>query len=65
MAILARPPQGIGKQRAKIGGVCAAIGRRFSINPTYVRLGAVLSMFFPGPQIVAYIFFWWLIPEEE
>lgn len=65
MAILARPTQGFGKQRAKIGGVCAAIGRRFDISPTYLRLGAMLSMFIPGPQLVAYIFLWWLIPEEE
>ncbi|WP_028707964.1 PspC domain-containing protein [Propionicicella superfundia] len=65
MAILARPAPGLGKERGKLGGVCAAIGRRFGISPRYVRLGFVLSLFIPGPQILAYVFFWWFIPEED
>ncbi len=65
MTILARPAPGFGKRNGKVGGVCAALGRRFGVNPRFVRLGFLLSMIIPGPQILVYAFFWWLIPEEE
>jgi phage shock protein PspC (stress-responsive transcriptional regulator) len=47
-----------------IGGVCAAIADRFGWDPTAVRVVAVLSCLLPGPQFVAYILLWILIPEE-
>ncbi len=47
-----------------IGGVCAGLGRRFEINPWLVRLAAVLSIFIPGPQILAYVLLWIILPEE-
>jgi len=47
-----------------IGGVCAGLGRRFEINPWLIRLAAVLSIFIPGPQVLAYVLLWIILPEE-
>jgi phage shock protein PspC (stress-responsive transcriptional regulator) len=47
-----------------IGGVCAGLGRRFGISPGKVRLLAVLSCLLPGPQFVAYLILWAIIPSE-
>lgn len=48
-----------------IAGVCAAIANRFGWSPTTVRVVAVVSLLLPGPQILAYILLWILIPEER
>jgi phage shock protein C len=34
------------------------------VSPWLVRLGAVLSVLIPGPQILAYVILWILLPEE-
>lgn len=47
-----------------IAGVCAAVARRFGWNVNVVRLITVLSIFLPGPQVLAYIVLWVLIPED-
>ena len=52
-------------RRGKIlAGVCAALARRFGMSPTGVRVLFVLSMLLPGPQILAYLVLWIVIPEE-
>jgi phage shock protein PspC (stress-responsive transcriptional regulator) len=56
---LARPRRG-----RWIAGVCAAIARRFDVSPTLVRVLFVLSCVLPGPQVIAYVLLWILIPEE-
>ena len=48
-----------------LGGVCAAIADHFGWERTVVRLLTVASIFLPGPQILAYIALWILIPSEE
>jgi phage shock protein PspC (stress-responsive transcriptional regulator) len=48
-----------------IGGVCAALARRFGVSAGMVRVLAVLSCLLPGPQFVAYIILWAMIPSEE
>jgi phage shock protein C len=48
-----------------IAGVCAAVARRFGWNVKVVRLITVLSIFLPGPQVLAYIVLWILIPEDS
>lgn len=48
-----------------IGGVCAALARRFGVSVGMVRVLAVLSCLLPGPQFVAYIILWIMIPSEE
>jgi len=47
-----------------VAGVCAAIARRFDLSPTLVRVLFILSMFLPGPQILAYIVLWIVIPGD-
>lgn len=65
MAVLSRPAPGFGRGRGRVGGVCAALARRFGINVKWLRLGFVVSMVLPGPQVLLYAFLWWLIPEDE
>lgn len=47
-----------------LGGVCAALARRFGWNVTTVRVLAVLSLLLPGPQVLAYLIAWVVIPGE-
>jgi phage shock protein PspC (stress-responsive transcriptional regulator) len=47
-----------------IGGVCAGLAQRYGMKPNTVRLLAVLSCLLPGPQFVAYLIMWAIIPSE-
>lgn len=47
-----------------LGGVCGGLAAYFGIDPTIVRIGALASLFLPGPQIIAYIVAWIIVPEE-
>jgi len=49
----------------KIAGVCAGIAYRFGWDPTLVRVIAVLSILLPGPQVLAYIVLWIVMPSED
>jgi phage shock protein PspC (stress-responsive transcriptional regulator) len=60
MADLRRPRNG-----RIIAGVCAGIAERFGVNPTTVRIIAVVSCLLPGPQFVAYLVLWALLPNEQ
>jgi phage shock protein PspC (stress-responsive transcriptional regulator) len=60
MSELRRPKSG-----RVIAGVCAAIADRYGIGRTTVRVLAVLSCLLPGPQFVAYLVLWAVIPREE
>jgi phage shock protein PspC (stress-responsive transcriptional regulator) len=57
---LARPRHG-----RLIAGVCAGIARRFGWSPTTVRLLFVLSCLLPGPQVLAYLVLWVVMPKED
>lgn len=59
MPTLARP-----RDSRMIGGVCAALARRFGWKTTTVRVVTVLSLLLPGPQIVAYLICWIVIPSD-
>ena len=48
-----------------LGGVCAAFATRYGWNKWLVRLAAVLSIFIPVPQVLAYVVLWILMPAEE
>ncbi|MGY1811671.1 PspC domain-containing protein [Blastococcus sp. SYSU D00820] len=50
---------------AVLGGVCAGIARRYGISTRRLRLAFVVSCILPGPQIVAYLVLWVLIPAER
>lgn len=47
-----------------IAGVAAAIAGRIGVDVALVRLGFVVSIFFGGLGVVAYVAGWLLIPEE-
>ena len=57
---LYRPRQG-----RMIAGVCAGLARRFGLSPGLVRVLAVLSCLLPGPQFIAYVILWIMMPNEE
>lgn len=46
-----------------LGGVCGGIGEYFDIDPTIVRLVAVVFAF-TGAGILAYIIAWIIIPDQ-
>jgi phage shock protein PspC (stress-responsive transcriptional regulator) len=48
-----------------IAGVCAGIADRFGLSRGLVRVLFVLSLILPGPQILAYVLLWVLIPSEK
>ena len=48
-----------------LGGVCAAIADYFGWERTVVRLLVVASIFLPGPQVLAYLVLWLIVPSEE
>jgi phage shock protein PspC (stress-responsive transcriptional regulator) len=56
---LARPRRG-----RILGGVCAALARRFDVSPFMVRALFVISCVLPGPQILLYLGLWIVIPSE-
>jgi len=48
-----------------LAGVCAALALRFGLRPWTVRALFLLSCLLPGPQFIAYIILWILIPAER
>jgi phage shock protein PspC (stress-responsive transcriptional regulator) len=51
-------------RNAVFGGVCAGIARRYGLSRNGLRLAFVLSCALPGPQILAYLLLWVLIPAD-
>ncbi|HUG83551.1 MAG TPA: PspC domain-containing protein [Euzebya sp.] len=49
----------------KLGGVCGGIAEVMAWDPTAVRLAAVLLLLLPGPQFLAYIVAWIVMPTDE
>lgn len=47
-----------------VAGVCAALAPRFGTSAGKVRLLFLLSCLLPGPQVVAYLVLWVLVPAE-
>ena len=47
-----------------ISGVCAGLARWLGVSPWLVRLATVLSIVLPGPQLLAYVILWILMPED-
>lgn len=48
-----------------LGGVCAGIAEALGIDPTLVRVLALLSIVLPGPQVLAYLIGWIVIPSGD
>jgi phage shock protein PspC (stress-responsive transcriptional regulator) len=52
-------------RRGKIvAGVAAGLARRFGVSPTLVRALFLASMLLPGPQILAYVALWIIMPKQ-
>ena len=56
---LVRPRQG-----RVLAGVLVGLARRFGVSPNVARLVFIVSLLLPGPQILAYIALWILMPSE-
>ena len=48
-----------------VAGVCAGIARRYGFSRSGLRLAFVISCVLPGPQILAYLLLWVLIPADS
>ncbi len=59
MGTLVRPSRG-----RVIAGVCAGLARRFGVSKTLVRVLFVVSCVLPGPQVLAYVALWVIMPAE-
>jgi len=57
---LVRPRRG-----RMIAGVAAGLARRFHISAALVRILIVVSLLLPGPQILAYLALWIIMPKED
>jgi phage shock protein PspC (stress-responsive transcriptional regulator) len=51
-------------QHALVAGVCAGIARRYGLSRNGLRLAFVISCVLPGPQFIAYLLLWVLIPAD-
>ncbi|MGW8885042.1 PspC domain-containing protein [Streptomyces sp. NPDC055749] len=60
MAAIVRPRDG-----RMIGGVCAALARRFGTSATTMRVIFLASCLLPGPQFLLYLALWVLLPSEK
>ncbi|MEU7025544.1 PspC domain-containing protein [Streptomyces sp. SBR177] len=60
MAAVVRPREG-----RMLGGVCAALARRFGISATTMRVIFLASCLLPGPQFLLYLALWVLLPGEK
>lgn len=47
-----------------VAGVAAGLARRYGISPALVRILFLVSMILPGPQILAYLALWIIMPKE-
>ena len=47
-----------------VGGVCGGLAEYFNVDVTLVRLLALLLLFLPGPGVLVYVVFWWVIPQD-
>ena len=48
-----------------IAGVCSGLATYFGIDPIFVRLVFVLTVFFGGTGVVAYLILWLVMPEAK
>lgn len=47
-----------------LGGVCGGIGEYFTVDPTLIRVAAVVLAFGGGFGILAYLILWLIVPER-
>jgi len=61
---MAHPPLRRDTRNMVLGGVCAGLARRYGLSTTGLRLAFVISCVLPGPQFIAYLLLWVLIPAD-
>ncbi len=47
-----------------IAGVCAGLGDFFELDPTLIRLGAVVLVLAAGVGVLGYIVAWIIVPQQ-
>jgi len=52
------------RRNSMIGGVCGGLGEYLNVDPTIMRLVAVLLVFADGIGLIAYIISWIIIPRN-
>ena len=65
MTVPARYPLRRDVSNKMIAGVCAGIARRYGLSVSGLRLAFVLSCVLPGPQFIAYLLLWVLLPADD
>jgi len=65
MTVPARYPLRRDTSNKMIAGVCAGIARRYGLSVTGLRVAFVLSCVLPGPQFIAYLLLWVLLPPDD
>ena len=65
MTVPAQYPLRRDSRHKVIGGVCAGIARRYGLSRTGLRAAFVISCILPGPQFIAYLLLWILIPADD
>jgi phage shock protein PspC (stress-responsive transcriptional regulator) len=48
-----------------IAGVCSGLARRFGMSRTGLRVAFVVSCILPGPQFIAYLVLWVVMPADD
>ena len=65
MTLPARGPLRRDTRHKVLGGVCSGIARRYGLSTGGLRLAFVVSCVLPGPQILAYLILWVLLPADH
>lgn len=48
----------------QVGGVCGGVAEYFELDPSLVRIGAILLLFVGGTGFLAYLVAWFVIPLD-
>ncbi|MDP5181359.1 PspC domain-containing protein [Blastococcus sp. BMG 814] len=48
-----------------VAGVCAGIARRYGLSRSGLRVAFLISCVLPGPQFVAYLLLWVVMPADD
>ncbi len=55
------------EKNKKIAGICGGIGEHLDVDPTIVRLIAIVFAFATGviPFLIGYAVAWWIVPTQS
>jgi len=61
-----RKKLGLDSREGLLGGVCAGLARYLSIQPSWIRVGALVAgIFFPKLVVAAYLVAWLMLDERN